>query len=139
VGEDQGYKKELIKLATDLDVFDKCVFTGRVTEKELLRYYSIADAFILPSTGEGFGLVALEAIVSGTPVILASTGGLKHIVSEIGGYPLDMAGAVSEQIAETVKKVFFDPDVKKEIEREKEVINWKRVAEMTEKVYEGLV
>lgn len=143
VGEDQGYKKELIKLATDLDVFDKCVFTGRVNEKELLRYYSIADAFILPSTGEGFGLVALEAIVSGTPVILASTGGLKHIVSEIGGYPLDMTGDVPEQIAENVKKVFFDPDVKKEIEREKEVIKrdytWKRVAEMTEKVYEGLV
>jgi glycosyltransferase involved in cell wall biosynthesis len=143
VGEDQGYKKELIKLATDLDVFDKCVFTGRVNEKELLRYYSIADAFILPSTGEGFGLVALEAIVSGTPVILASTGGLKHIVSEIGGYPLDMTGDVPEQIAENVKKVFFDPDIKKEIEREKEVIKrdytWKRVAEMTEKVYEGLV
>jgi glycosyltransferase involved in cell wall biosynthesis len=143
VGEDQGYKKELIKLATDLDVFDKCVFTGRVNEKELLRYYSIADAFILPSTGEGFGLVALEAIVSGTPVILASTGGLKHIVSEIGGYPLDTTGDVPEQIAETVKKVFFDPDIKKEIEREKEVIKrdytWKRVAEMTEKVYEGLV
>ena len=143
VGEDQGYKKELIKLATDLDVFDKCVFTGRVNEKELLRYYSIADAFILPSTGEGFGLVALEAIVSGTPVILASTGGLKHIISEIGGYPLDMTSDVPEQIAETVKKVFFDPDIKKEIEREKEVIKrdytWKRVAEMTEKVYEGLV
>lgn len=143
VGEDQGYKKELIKLATDLDVFDKCVFTGRVNEKELLRYYSIADAFILPSTGEGFGLVALEAIVSGTPVILASTGGLKHIVSEIGGYPLDMTGDVPEQIAENVKTVFFDPEIKKEIEREKEVIKrdytWKRVAEMTEKVYEGLV
>lgn len=143
VGEDQGYKKELIKLATNLDVFDKCVFTGRVNEKEILRYYPIADAFILPSTGEGFGLVALEAIVSGTPVILASTGGLKHIVSEIGGYPLDMTGDVPEQIAENVKKVFFDPDIKKEIEREKEVIKrdytWKRVAEMTEKVYEGLV
>ena len=143
VGEDQGYKKELIKLATNLDVFDKCVFTGRVNEKELLRYYSIADAFILPSTGEGFGLVALEAIVSGTPVILASTGGLKHIVSEIGGYPLDMTSDVPEQIAENVKKVFFDPEIKKEIEREKEVIKrdytWKRVAEMTEKVYEGLV
>lgn len=143
VGEDQGYKRELTKLAKHLNVLDKCVFTGKVDEEELLRYYSIADAFVLPSTGEGFGLVALEAIVSGTPVILANVGGLKHILSEIGGYSLDMTKDIPEQIAENVKKVFFDPDIKKEIRRQKGIIkreySWERVAEMVEHVYEGLV
>lgn len=143
VGEDQGYKKELIRLARNLDIFDKCVFTGKVSDEDLLKYYSIADAFVLPSTGEGFGLVALEAIVSGIPAILANAGGLKHILSEIGGCSLDMTKKVPEQIAENVKKVFSDSNIEKEVEREKEVIRreytWKRVAEMTEKVYEGLV
>ena len=143
VGEDQGYKKELGELAKDLNVFNKCIFTGKVKEKKLLRYYSIADAFILPSTGEGFGLVALEATASGTPVILANVGGLKHILSEIGGYSLDMAKDIPEQIAEIVKKVFSAPHIKKEIDREKEVIRreftWERIAEETEKVYEGLI
>ena len=143
VGEDQGCEKQLIKLAKDIDVLDKCIFTGKIDEDNLLKYYSIADVFILPSVGEGFGLVALEAIVSGVPVILADVGGLKHILSEIGGYPIDMTKDVPKQIAESVKKVFSDPDIKKEIDREKEVIRrdytWERVAEMTEKVYEGLI
>jgi glycosyltransferase involved in cell wall biosynthesis len=139
VGEDQGYEKQLIKLAKDLDVLDKCIFTGKIDEYNLLKYYSIADVFILPSIGEGFGLVALEAIVSGVPVILADVGGLKHILSEIGGYPINMTGEVTEQIAENVKHVFSDTDVKMEIAKQKEVVKrdytWKRVAEMTEKVY----
>ncbi len=143
VGEDQGYEKQLIKLAKDIDVLDKCIFTGKIGDDNLLKYYSIADVFILPSIGEGFGLVALEAIVSGVPVILADVGGLKYILSEIGGYPINMARDIPGQIAENVKKVFSDPDIKKEIDREKEVIRrdytWDGVAKMTEKVYEGLI
>lgn len=143
VGEDQGYKKKLLDLAKNLDVFDKCVFTGKVDEESLLEYYSIADVFILPSTGEGFGLVVLEAIASGIPVILANEGGLKHILSEIGGYPIDMTKYIPEQIAENVKHVFSDTDVKMEIAKQKEVIKrdytWKRVAEMIEKAYNEVI
>jgi len=143
VGEDQGYKKELIKLAKNLNIFDKCVFTGKVDEEELLKYYSIVDAFVLPSTGEGFGLVVLEAIVSGVPVILASAGGLKYILSEIGGYPLNMMDDVPEQIAENVKKLFSNPHIKKQIEKQKVVIkgnySWEKVAKMTEKVYKEVM
>lgn len=143
IGEDQGYKKGLVELARDLDVFDKCVFTEKVDEEELLKYYSIADVFILPSTGEGFGLVALEAIVSGIPVILADVGGLKHILSEIGGYPIDMRKNIPEQIVENVKHVFSDTDAKMEVAKQKEVIKrdytWKRVAEMTERIYKEVI
>ncbi len=143
IGEDQGYKKELVQLAKRLDVSDKCVFSGKVYEKDLLKYYSIADVFILPSIGEGFGLVALEAIASGIPVILADSGGLKHILSEIGGYPLDMTRDVPEQIAENVKNIFSNSNVDIEIEREKEVLKrdytWGKVAEMTENVYREVV
>ena len=143
IGEDQGYKKELVQLAKRLDVSDKCVFPGKVYENDLLKYYSIADVFILPSIGEGFGLVALEAIASGIPVVLADAGGLKHILSEIGGYPLDMASDIPEQIAENVKNIFSDLNADSEIEREKEVLKrdytWGNVAKMTEKVYEGIL
>ncbi|HEW92004.1 MAG TPA: glycosyltransferase family 1 protein [Thermotogaceae bacterium] len=143
IGEDQGYKKELVQLAKNLDVFDKCIFTGKVDEKDLLKYYSIADVFILPSIGEGFGLVALEAIASGIPVILADAGGLKHILSEIGGYPIDMAKDIPKQIVENVKNIFSDPSIDSEIERGKEVLKryytWGRVAKMIERVYKEVI
>jgi len=132
-----------VQLAKNLDVFDKCIFTGKVDEKDLLKYYSIADVFILPSIGEGFGLVALEAIASGIPVILADAGGLKHILSEIGGYPIDMAKDIPKQIVENVKNIFSDPSIDSEIERGKEVLKryytWGRVAKMIERVYKEVI
>ncbi|ODS37361.1 MAG: hypothetical protein A7315_13585 [Candidatus Altiarchaeales archaeon WOR_SM1_79] len=140
IGEDQGYKKELVKIAENIGVLDYCEFINNVNNEDLADYYASADAFVLPSTGEGFGLVALESIVSGTPVILANCGGLKYILKDIGGYPLDITKDVSKQIAEQVEYIFSNQDkVKMEIERQKKIINekytWEGVGKMIEEVY----
>lgn len=139
VGEDQGYKDTLVSLAKKLDVLNKCVFPEKIKESDLLTLYSIADVFVLPSTGEGFGLVALESIISGTPVILADRGGLREILLKIGGYSLDMSKDIPLQIVENIKKVFSDPRIGTEIEKEKEVIKrsytWESVAQQLERIY----
>jgi len=46
------------------------VFAGFVPENELADYYRLCDAFVMPSTGEGFGIVYLEALASGRPCIV---------------------------------------------------------------------
>jgi glycosyltransferase involved in cell wall biosynthesis len=139
IGEDQGYKEELIQLAKSFGVLDRCIFRGKVKDSELLYYYSIADVFLLPSIGEGFGLVALEAMASGVPVILANVGGLKHILSEIGGYPLDMTKDIPKQISNYIKEIFSNPNPEIEIEKEQKILkssySWERVAEMLEDIY----
>lgn len=139
VGEDQGYKKYLVNLAKDLCVTDKCIFTGKIDENDLLKYYSIADVFVLPSIGEGFGLVALEAIASDIPTILANEGGLKHILSKIGGYSLDMLQNVPEQIVDTIKKIFSDTNIHKKRKKEKDILKkyytWEGVAKELESIY----
>lgn len=142
VGEDWGYKDQLVDLAKDLGVIDLCIFTEMVSEEKLLDFYATSDVFVLPSIIEGFGLVTVESIASGLPIILADAKGLKHTLSNIGGYPLRMSRNVPKQIAEHVKRVFSDPDVE-EIERRREVVRkhytYTEVAKQHLKVYEQLI
>ena len=59
---------------------EKIIFTGFVSNDELVRFYNIAKLFILPSLHEGFGLVALEAFACGTAVICGNTTSMPEVV-----------------------------------------------------------
>jgi glycosyltransferase involved in cell wall biosynthesis len=63
------------------------VFTGFITGEDLAQAYASADLFVFPSQTETLGLVALEAMASGTPVLAVNAGGLKDIMVEgVNGY-----------------------------------------------------
>jgi phosphatidyl-myo-inositol dimannoside synthase len=55
--------------ARRLGVEDRVVFAGRIAEERKADYYRLADAFVMPGRGEGFGIVYLEALASGVPVV----------------------------------------------------------------------
>jgi len=56
-------------IASDLGVQQYVLFVGRISNEELIDLYRTADVFVMPSTGEGFGIVFLEAMACGTPVV----------------------------------------------------------------------
>jgi glycosyltransferase involved in cell wall biosynthesis len=62
-------------LARELSVEDAVTFAGFVADDELADHYRLADAFAMPSTGEGFGIVFLEALACGTPVLAGNRDG----------------------------------------------------------------
>ena len=62
-------RPRLEALTLECGVQDKVIFTGPVVAEELPDYYRLADLMVMPSTGEGFGIVFLEAMASGVPVI----------------------------------------------------------------------
>ena len=85
VGGKPGLDKELDRLkllANQLGIADFVTFTGALGQTELPKYYSAADVFVLPSYSESFGLVALEAMACGTPVVVSRVGGLKTFVKD---------------------------------------------------------
>ncbi len=65
----------LTQLAAKLGVADRVIFTGYVDEAEKADHYRLADAFVLPSMGEGFGFVLTEAMACGVPVVASSRDG----------------------------------------------------------------
>ena len=65
-------RERLETKAADLGVADRVVFAGYVPEEEKADHYRLADAFVMPGWGEGFGIVYLEALACGIPVVASS-------------------------------------------------------------------
>ena len=80
-GEDEELDR-LKHLVANLGIADMVTFTGAVPQSELPTYYSAADVFVLPSYSESFGLVALEAMACGIPVVASRVGGPSTFVKD---------------------------------------------------------
>ena len=83
VGADANGDREMDRvkqLAKERDLEDQIDFVGQVDHTELPLYYNAADVCVVPSYYESFGLVALEAMACGTPVVATRVGGLSTII-----------------------------------------------------------
>ena len=83
VGADVNGDREMDRvrqLAREKALEDKIDFVGQVDHDELPLYYNAADVCVVPSYYESFGLVALESMACGTPVVATRVGGLSTII-----------------------------------------------------------
>lgn len=72
---DAGEKQRINKLVDDLGLQEHVILTGFLLEEELVAHYQMADLYIMPSQKEGFGIVFIEALVCGLPVIAGNADG----------------------------------------------------------------
>jgi len=76
------YAAKLRDITQALDLTDRVCFAGRLEGKDLAAAYRQADIFVFPSLVEGYGLVLLEAMSFGLPVVTTKVGGIPEIVSD---------------------------------------------------------
>jgi phosphatidylinositol alpha-1,6-mannosyltransferase len=79
---DGSDRERLQKLATQCDAASMVRFAGRVPDRELADYYRAADLFVMPSTGDGIGIVFLEAMACGTSVLGIDAGGVRDAMAD---------------------------------------------------------
>ncbi|HYT30459.1 MAG TPA: D-inositol-3-phosphate glycosyltransferase [Actinomycetota bacterium] len=106
----------LMELAATIGVGDRVVFFPPQPHERLSEFYSAAEAVLMPSRSESFGLVALEAQACGTPVIAAAVGGLRHAVrGGVGGFLVD--GHDPEDYAARIVDLLADPEAAERLAR----------------------
>ncbi len=136
------HEAELHRQAEDLGLMEHGTFLGWIGDDVLHSLYRIADLTVVPSIYEPFGLVALEAMASGCPCIVADTGGLREVVpDEEAG--LRFAAHDSDALGEVAVRVLRDDELSQRLiaEAHEHVLrfDWADVAARTAEVYADLV
>ena len=99
--------QRLQQLCKDLDVGNLVLFLGKRSQDTLPYYYSAAEIAVVPSHYESFGMVALEAMACGTPVIATQVGGLSYLIKDnVTGYtiPDDNPMALEQSLTQLICK-----------------------------------
>ena len=115
------------------------IFTGFISDEDLVRFYNRADLLVFPSLEEGFGLPAIEAMACGTPVAASNRGSLPEVLGEAGRFfnPLNvenMAEVIGYILdSETERKLMSDNG----LERSNQ-FQWERAAEDMLKIFNEL-
>ncbi|MBS5938905.1 glycosyltransferase family 4 protein [Clostridium sartagoforme] len=85
IGGEGSQKEGLINLSNNLGISNQVEFLGAISREEVAKYMSICNAFVLASLHETFGVVYIEALASGKPVIGTYNGGAEDIISDKNG------------------------------------------------------
>ncbi|MGB3694601.1 MAG: glycosyltransferase family 1 protein [Spirulinaceae cyanobacterium] len=143
-GQSDGIERERIEeIVAELGIEQKTEFPGRIGDEELPLYYAATDVSVVPSHYEPFGLVAIEAMASGTPVIASDVGGLQYtVVSEETGLLAPPQDA--EAFAKAINRILDDSQWRDQLggnarKRVEEKFSWQGVASQLNELYVQLI
>lgn len=138
-----AYLDELRHRAYQLGIYNRIYFTGYIDDNTRNALYKCADIAVFPSLYEPFGIVALEGMAAGTPIIVSDTGGLSEIVHHgVNGLKAYADNPIS--LADNILWALDHPDHAMQM-RERalqdiaNVYNWDLIATQTINVYEEIL
>lgn len=107
IGGEGSQRAWLEALAQENGVKKQIIFLGALSRDDVAKWMNKCDCFVLPSRYETFGVVYIEALASGRPVIGALNGGAEDIINNLNGYlvPIDDIDKLAEKMLELYKKI----------------------------------
>ena len=138
-----GMINELRNQVNYLGLGNKVYFTGYLGSKDVAKMYKCADIAVFPSTYEPFGIVALEGMLSGAPVVTSDIGGLNEIVDH-GVNGMKSYAGNANSLADSILALLFDKELcervtKNAMEKVKSQYNWTKISQDTHFAYEKAI
>jgi D-inositol-3-phosphate glycosyltransferase len=132
----------LQRMCDDLTVGKMVAFLGKRGQDTLPYYYSAADVLVMPSHYESFGMVALEAMACGTPVVASQVGGLAFLVQDgVTGYTVPEGD--DQALCERLTALLGDTDLRRKLGLNAAGVarayNWEKIAAQILDVYNELI
>ena len=139
---DAGWYQDTLSLPGRLGILDRVTFVGPVEshkEPALNLWYNACDVLVLPSRAEGMGMVLMEAMACGKPVIGTGVGGIPNVVTEgENGFLVDpddpsgLAGAIAQILDDTALARRLGEHGMRQV---KASYSWERIADTTTELY----
>lgn len=134
--------QKLREMVSQMKLQEKVAFWGAQRQDLLPYFYSAAKALVLPSRYESFGMVALEAMACGTPVIASKVGGLQYTV-ENGKTGFLIPEGDWQSMADRIKEVIENPSLAKRLIQaglsKVKQFNWPTVTKKIISIYDSLI
>ena len=136
-----GWNQEDEKLAKEIDTaHEHFVFTGFLPSAEVEQLIRHANALIMPSRYEGFGMPVVEAMGLGCPVICSNSSSLPEVY---GNAALSFSPNSKNELSKAIEKIVFDQDFRKKIIEfgfiQSKKFSWEKCAKETLSVYKKLI
>ena len=141
-GKSGSNDDNLKQLAKELNIEENVNFLGFVSGEEKYAYYKSADIYVHPSRYEPFGVVLLEAMACGKPIVASRVGGIPFVVED-GKTGLLFKSENVEELAEKVMLLLRNKELRVKMGKAGRVraklFTWERSAEMTVEVYKEVI
>ncbi|MCL4560350.1 MAG: glycosyltransferase [Chloroflexi bacterium] len=129
-------------LSASLGLGDLVVFLGKRSQDSLAYYYSAAEVVVVPSHYESFGMVALEAMACGTPVVASQVGGLAFLVQDgITGFHVPDGNP--DALCDALSRLIMSPGLRRKMAENAAAYAlgyaWEKVAPRLTDLYEQLI
>jgi glycosyltransferase involved in cell wall biosynthesis len=129
----------LIDRSCSLKLQDRMIFAGKVSNPEADALYAAADCFVMPSLSEPFGLVALEAIAHGTPVIVSKQSGVAEVLSHAFKVDYWDTALMADCILTILREEPLARQLRAEAPKILQRLTWKNQAGHVQSIYQNLI
>ncbi len=130
---------QLVNEAISMGIIDNVMFTGYAEESKLPYLYAIADAYVLPSISEPFGLTVLEAMANGVPAIVSKSCGVSEIINHCLRVDFWDVDEMANKMLAVLRYAELREMLSSGAREEAGHFNWQKCAAETKLVYEKIM